>query len=377
MRARPRARRVAVVTGSRAEYGLLKSVLRAISVEPRLELRVVAAGMHLLPAFGSTVREIERDGYRVAARVRMQRGDDSPNDQALGLARGVASLARYFERCEPDIVLILGDRVEALAAALAATTTGRLIAHIHGGDVARGDFDEAIRHAITKLAHLHFTATRAAQRRVLRMGEASRDVHFVGAPGLDGLRERIDAGIAPKPPARAIILQHPTGRAAKVEQNAMCAILHAAASERLDATLIYPNSDRGHSGIVRAIERIGRRSGFRVCRSMPRDCFLEELLLSRVIVGNSSCGAIEAGFAGAAFVCVGDRQVDRESQSGSVFPARETVPAIRRAIRAALSKRLRPAARTPWGDGHAGERIAALLATLPLSAERRRKRICY
>lgn len=370
-------RRIAVVTGTRAEYGLLKSVMTAITEEPRLELLVASTGMHLLKSCGSTVHDIERDGFEIAARVRMQRGDDSPTDQAEGLARGVAGLARFLDAARADIVLVLGDRIEALAGALAATTTGRILAHIHGGDVARGDFDEAIRHAITKLAHLHFTATRDARRRVLRMGESPSATHFVGAPGLDDLRAMIETRTIAKSPNAALIVQHPIGRAARVEEAAMRTILGAAAAERLDATVIYPNTDRGHSGIARAIERDAARLGFRVVRSLPRREFLAELLCCRLIIGNSSSGAIEAPFAGAAFVCVGDRQVDRQTLRGAMIPASENSASIRRAIRTALRLRLRAGARTPYGDGRAGQRIATILASCRIDERVRRKRITY
>lgn len=180
---------MAVVTGTRAEYGLLRSTLDAISDDASLELMLVVTGMHLLPKFGRTVRQIERDGYAIAARVAMQRGDDSPADQALGLARGVAGMARVFARRRPDVVLVLGDRIEALAGALAAATLGIRLAHVHGGDLAQGDFDDKLRDAITKLADLHFPASRAAAARLVRMGVPRARVLRVGAPGLDDARE--------------------------------------------------------------------------------------------------------------------------------------------------------------------------------------------
>ncbi|MEE9211172.1 MAG: UDP-N-acetylglucosamine 2-epimerase, partial [Phycisphaeraceae bacterium] len=168
---RRRIRRVAVITGTRADYGLLRSTMAAIQTHRRLRLQVVVTGMHLLHKFGHTVDQIARDGWRVDARVKMQTGDDSPLDQAAGLSRGVLGIAKFLEQAKSEIVLVLGDRIEAMAGALAAVTTGRIVAHIHAGDVAPGDFDDSLRHAITKLAHVHLTATRCAARRVVRMGE--------------------------------------------------------------------------------------------------------------------------------------------------------------------------------------------------------------
>lgn len=184
---RPKRRRIAVVTGTRAEYGLLRTTLRALAATPRVELRIVAAGMHLLRDCGMTIREIGADGWPIACRAPMQRGDGAAADQGVGLGRGVGAISRYLVEDDIDIVVVLGDRIEAMAGALAATTTGRVLAHIHGGDVAEGDFDDALRHSITKLAHLHFVASADARRRVLRLGESPRRVWRVGAPGLDDI----------------------------------------------------------------------------------------------------------------------------------------------------------------------------------------------
>ena len=408
-----RRKRVAVVTGTRADYGLLRSSMEAIAARPELELRVAAVGMHLLPRFGSTAREIERDGFRIDARVRMQRGDDSPTDQALGLSRGVAGLARFFHQAKIDVALLLGDRIEAMAGALAAVTTGVALAHIHGGDVAAGDFDDALRHAITKLAHLHFPATRKSARRLLRMGERPERVHCVGAPGLDRLRLLLEQGPAPSPaggahprsaltsarrvraprhsrPGRAagraspfspyaLVVQHAYGRSAAEEQRAAAAVLNGVAGAGLRRCVIFPNSDRGHRGVLRAIERHAARSDgqVRVFRSLPRDAYLRALIGAAVLVGNSSSGLLEAAYAGTPAVCVGERQAARETRRSAVVLCGEDAQAIRAATGQALRKRIRPRCGGPFGDGRAGERIAAILARTPITPELLRKRIAY
>ena len=195
---RKTVRRIAVVTGTRAEYGLLRSTMEAVAEHRDLTLQVVVTGMHLLRKFGRTIDDIVRDGWRVGARVKMQTGDDSPLDQAAGLSRGVRGIATYCEQAATDIVVVLGDRIEAMAGTLAAVTTGRLLAHVHGGDIAPGDFDDSLRHAISKLAHLHLTATESARRRLIRMGESPDRVHCVGAPGLDRLFQLIENRPGPK-----------------------------------------------------------------------------------------------------------------------------------------------------------------------------------
>jgi len=186
---RQRLRRIAVVTGTRAEYGLLKSSMEAIRDTKGLKLQLIVAGMHWLTKFGNTHREILADGFAIDARVRMQAGHDSPTDQATGLAKGIRGMANFIHANKTDIVLVLGDRIEAMAGAMAAVTTGTILAHIHGGDVAEGDFDDSLRHAMTKLAHVHLVASKDAGRRVLRMGESANRVFVVGAPGLDRLTQ--------------------------------------------------------------------------------------------------------------------------------------------------------------------------------------------
>lgn len=379
-RARQR-RRVAVVTGTRAEYGLLRSTLRSIRSHPRLELQLAATGMHLLPRFGRTLDDIGRDGFAVDARVAMQRGDDSASDQAAGLARGVAGLARFFERAGSDVVLVLGDRIEAMAGALAAVTTGRVLAHVHGGDVALGDFDDSLRHAITKLAHLHFVASGDAQRRVLRLGERAENVHLVGAPGLDDLRTVLNQHPRRQAPSRvALVVQHAYGRPATVEEALMQALLAEARRAGLRRAILYPNSDRGHEGVLRAIERHLRKSDpgeVEIHRSLPRGEFLRRLIDADVLLGNSSAGLIEAPFAGTPSVNVGRRQAQRLAGGASVLHAAESPAAIRRALRQALSMRRRRRASRVYGDGRAGERIARVLANARLDDALRQKLIAY
>lgn len=371
-------RTIVVVTGTRAEYGLLRSPMRALLREPTVRLRVIATGTHLLRALGNTQREIERDGFEIAARVRMQRGDDRPLDQAQGLARGVAGIARALHRLQTDVVLVLGDRIEALAGALAGVTTGCVVAHIHGGDVAEGDFDESIRHAITKLAHVHFVASRQSRARVLALGEPRARVHRVGAPGLDELRPLVRArsrtGRAAHPPT-ALIVQHAYGRPTAVEKHVMQTVLQCVAEAGLRRVIVCPNSDRGHSGVRAAIERHRRTSPpgeVTVVHSLPRSEFLRRLSEVDLLIGNSSSGIIEAPYLGTPSVDVGRRQRGRQPGGPSVIAAGENPRAIRRALRQARQRKPR-SARGPYGDGRAGGRIARILAGLKNLEELRRK----
>ena len=380
-RSQPARRRIAVVTGTRAEYGLLRTVMRAIDAHRRLELQLVVTGSHLLRSAGYTVRAIERDGWRIDARVRMQTGRDTPTDQAEGLARGIAGIARYLVAAETDVVVVLGDRIEALAGGLAAVTTGRLVAHLHGGDIAPGDFDDPVRHALTKLAHVHLTATKQSGQRVLRMGEEPARVHVVGAPGLDDLLTYART-LPPRLPksGQALILQHASGRPADREKRVMARLLRAVAAAGLARVIIQPNTDRGHAGIRAATAEHQSRSQpgeVTVHASLDREAYLHALARADVLVGNSSSGILEAPLLGTPVVNVGDRQAGRQRAGRAVVDTAETEANLRQALRAALRKRPRIAPTTPYGDGSAGERVARILAALPRDAGFRHKTLAY
>ncbi len=372
-----RPRRIAVVTGTRAEYGLLTPVMDAVAARTDLHLDVIVTGMHLLRRFGSTVRQIVKDGRPIAARVPMQRGDDHPLDQARGLARGVSGIAAALEKCQTDVTVVLGDRIEALAGALAAVATGRFVAHLHGGESAPGDLDNTLRGAITKLAHLHFAATAAARRRIIALGEPARRVYFVGAPGLDRLRALAAAQSFPKPRTNhALVAFHPTGRPPERERRAMADILRAVRSLDLRTTILAPNTDRGHTGILAAIDAYCAAQpahDVRFVPSLAHDAYLQLLIASDVIVGNSSSGIIEAGAAGTPAVNVGDRQQGREPNGPAVIDADESYTSLQRAIQRALRLRVRPQQAVLYGRRPVGPRIAAILAGARLDEALRRK----
>ena len=377
-----------MITGSRAEYGLLRTVMRAVKEHPKLKLQTIVTGMHLLRSFGHTVDDIRKDGWRIDGQVSMYTGRQKTRDQASSLSRGVSGIAKQLEALKSDIVVVLGDRLEAVAGALAGVTTNRFVAHIHGGDVAPGHLDDTFRHAITKLAHLHLAASDDAARRIIRLGEKPASVHVVGAPGLDDLRslkpkksgwlsKRFE--LMPEKPV-SIVLQHPTGRSDQAEGRVMSSILRAVEKEGFCSLVIYPNSDPGHAGIVDAIQRKARSAPtgmWHVERSLPRAEFLQAMMQAKVLIGNSSCGIIEAASVGLAVVNVGDRQLGRLRASKAVFDCRESETQIRNALRKSLDAVVRPRRKTVYGDGQAGKRIAGILLRTKLSDNHRRKIIAY
>lgn len=372
--------RVCVATGSRAEFGLLLPVMRAIRARRDLDLRVVAMGAHLLtPA--ETWREVEQ-AFPVAAMIPMQRagaerGMPDRLEDALATGQGMALLARAYADLKPDWVVVLGDRIEAFAAASAASIGGIGVAHLHGGDRAEGVADEAMRHAITKLAHLHLPATEQSAARIVRMGERPEDVIVVGSPAIDGLREipamgekEFEALGTPE----VVALMHPIGRSDAEERRAMDALLQGCGGARVLA--MAPNHDPGRAGIAESIAA----ARVRMLEHLERARFVG--LLRRVamsggaLVGNSSTGLIEASAIdpAAPVVNVGDRQAGRE-RAGNVVDAIEDASAIRAALARVRSMGGGLAAH-PYGDGRTGERVAAALATGGPGA-RLRKRCVY
>ncbi|MCC7408557.1 MAG: UDP-N-acetylglucosamine 2-epimerase (hydrolyzing) [Phycisphaeraceae bacterium] len=361
----PRKRVITVVTGSRAEFGLLEPVMRAIGGHPRLSLKTIVTGMHWTT---TSWRDVGAAGFAIDARVRMQRrGQVGYAADVLSLSRGVAGIGRAIARIKPDVVLVLGDRIEALAGALAASIGGVRLGHVHGGDRAEGVADEAIRHAISKLAHLHFAATPGSGRRLIRMGEDSARVHVVGSPAVDGLGPWLE--FVPWRRQKLVILQHPVGRSDKEEERAMRATLAVAMD--YPCVVMAPNADPGSAGIRRAIQR----SRLSMVEHLPRPEFLDLLTSAGAIVGNSSAGLIEAAALRLPCVNVGPRQNGREKPA-NVIDADYGEDSVRRAVQRALKLDLHRM-RHPYGDGQTGPRIAKLLARIDLDAISLRKRNMY
>ncbi|MFG0306663.1 MAG: UDP-N-acetylglucosamine 2-epimerase [Phycisphaerales bacterium JB040] len=386
-----RPRRVAVVTGSRADYGLLRPVMHAIQTRRDLELLVIASGSHLIQP-GLTFYDVKRD-FDVADSVPMQvAGKVGRWADVEAVGKGISRFGRSFRAHAPEWVVVLGDRVEAYAAATAASLGGLALAHIHGGDRAEGVADESMRHAITKLAHLHLAATVTSGERIRKMGERPQDVVVVGSPALDGLasvRPIGDKRWAELGAPDAVLLMHPIGRTDEAEEHATSLVLEALEGRRVLA--LHPNFDPGREGVLRALVNAG--DAVHLERHLTRDEFVGVLKRlaeqhaddkpdSRggVLVGNSSSGLIEAAALGCPTVDIGQRQAGRERAEGLTFWAAEDAEAIRGALdRAAQCDTSdEGGASHPFGDGLAGVRIAEALATHDPHDERRlRKRCAY
>ncbi|MFM9958996.1 MAG: UDP-N-acetylglucosamine 2-epimerase [Phycisphaerales bacterium] len=386
----PDGRRVvAVVTGTRAEFGLLQPVMQAIEAHPSLRLSVVVTGTHFLPP-AETWREVEAAWpSRIGAEVPMQQsGHLGRFHDSIALGHGTLGLAHAFESIRPDWVVVLGDRIEALAAASAAAVAGVALAHMHGGDRAEGVADDAIRHAVSKLAHVHLAASRASAERLVRMGEAPERVHVVGSPAIDGLAHvpaLDDASWRELGAPTALLLLHPVGDSAPVERRRAERVAEALGGERV--LWLHPNHDPGRDGVMAALTDAAHRHGWASAAHLPRERFvgaLKRLAASGgVMVGNSSAGLIEAVALGVPVVDIGERQSGRERPAPpAVVHVDDPVSdAVRSAIASARGPRASATVdprEHPYGDGNAGERTAALLARIdPAERGLIRKRNAY
>ena len=372
-------RKICVVTGSRAEYGLLYWLLKEIEADDALALRLVVAGMHLSPEFGSTHREIEDDGFTIDEKVEILLSSDTSVGIAKSTALGIMGFAESFSRLSPDIVVLLGDRFEILGAAVAALIARIPTAHIAGGQLTEGAIDDAIRHAVTKMAHLHFTATETYRRRIIQLGEQPERVFTVGSLGLDGIaretllsREAFEQVTGFRFGRRNLLVTfHPATLEERAPGEQVRDLL--AALDRLDDThLLFtmPNADAGGRSIMAIIEEFvgARPQTAAVFTSLGRKNYLSAMSHVDGVVGNSSSGLIEAPGFRIGTVNIGDRQKGR-IRAASVIDCSADTESITAVLETLFSAHFREGLQTvtnPFGDGHAASRIAGILRTFPL-----------
>lgn len=364
-------KKICVITGSRAEYGLFYPLLKELSAERGVKLQLVATAMHLSPKFGLTYRQIEADGFKLDAKVKFPLPDDCGTAASIGTA--LAAIAGALRKLKPDVVVLLGDRFETFAAATAAYTLQLPIAHLHGGELTSGVLDEAFRHSVTKMSSLHFTSTEEYRRRVIQLGESPAAVFNVGAIGLDNIRragfldrEELAAQLGINLfPNLACVTFHPAMFEA-VPPAAQLKQLFRALDRfpKLQVVFTLPNADQGAAEIIKAIDAYLKKHPARVSAftSLGRQRYLSLLKLSRVVIGNSSSGIIEAPSLRVPTVNIGDRQQGRTRPASVIdCPAREK--AIARAIAKVLSPAFAPRLRkaNPYGDGRTAPRIARIL----------------
>ena len=371
-------RKVCVVTGSRAEYGLLKWVMDGVRASALLELQLIACGAHLSPEFGLTYREIEHDGFRIDRKVEMLLSSDTAQGVAKSMGLGLIGFGDVLHALQPDMLLVLGDRYEILAATSAALVSRIPVAHLHGGERTDGAYDDSIRHAITKMSHLHFVATEEYRRRVIQLGERAERVLLVGGLGVDSIKraklldkEALEEAIGLRfGPRNLLVTYHPETLAEANSTEQMTALL-AALEKRLDTRIIFtlPNADTDGRAIIRLIEDyVVRHPDCRVYKSLGQQNFLSCLQFVDGVVGNSSSGLLEVPSFRKGTVNIGDRQQGR-LRAASVIDCEPVEASITQALDRLYSPEFQRAlsdVRNPYGDGGATKKIVAELESVGL-----------
>ena len=322
-------KKICVVTGTRADYGILSGLMRLIDQDPAMHLQIVATNMHLSPEYGMTVDEIEKDGLRVDRRVEMLLSSDTPTGTVKSMGLASIGFADAFEQLAPDIIVILGDRYEMLAAASAALIFGIPVAHLHGGEITEGAYDDAIRHAITKLSYYHFTSTEEYRQRVIAMGEEPGRVFYAGSPAVDAISRFAPMSLADLEGSLGVRLDenfllvtfHPVTMQPGEGERQTRALLHAldetvmkdADYTKIKVLFTMPNSDTDGRSVARIIREWCDRNAGRALAvtSLGRDRYYSALAHCAAVVGNSSSGLIEAPSFGVPTLDIGDRQKGR------------------------------------------------------------------
>lgn len=371
-------RTIGVVTVGRSDFGIYRPVLRAIEQQAELKLRLIVGGAHLSSEFGYTVDEIEREGFTIADRVDMLVASDTPSAIAKSMGLGVIGFSQSYAHHRPDLLLVLGDRFEMHAAALAAVPFNIPIAHIHGGEVSEGAIDDAFRHAITKYSHLHFASTAEHAQRIVQLGESPQRVFVSGAPALDNLRtlplldraalaEKLSMPLDDDP---LLVTYHPVTLQYEQVQWQIDELLAALSDIERPIIITKPNADTGGRAIIRQLERFAaeRQGWVRLVDNLGTQGYFSVMRIAAAMVGNSSSGIIEAASFELPVVNVGIRQQGRPT-SRNVLHCGNGREQIAIGLEEALSAHFRQqlaGLRNIYGDGHAAERIVAELKQLPL-----------
>lgn len=341
-------KRIGIMTGTRAEYGLLKPLMQEINKDNDLELYLIVSGMHLSPEFGMTYQEIEEDGFEINAKVEMLLSSDSPAGISKSIGLGVIGFADEFQRADLDMLILLGDRYEALSAAICAMVMRIPIAHLHGGELTEGAIDEGIRHSITKMSYLHFTSTEQYRNRVIQLGENPERVFYVGALGVENIKkinlmtkEELERAIHFEIDENTVVVTyHPvTLENNTVEEQFLNLLKVLDRNPKIRMIFTKANADTNGRIVNELIDKYAAQNSERACAfmSLGQKRYLSALKYCRIVIGNSSSGIIEAPSFGKPIINIGDRQKGRIC-ADSVINCGYTQQEIQQAMETALTK---------------------------------------
>ena len=383
-------RKILAVTGIRSDYDILSSVLRAIHTQPGLSLGVIVTGAHLSANYGLTKSLIEEDGFRIVDEVESLLNADTQTARIKGLGIQIQGLVQSVVREKPDFLLVLGDREESIATALVGAYLNIPVAHICGGDRVIGNVDDQIRHAVTKLASLHFTTNQESADRVLRLGEQPFRVYNVGNPGLDRLKsvpnltteqlsQRLEFQLENEEPV-LLVIQHALSSEFTEAYEQMHITLEAVAELRIKTILSYPNTDAGGQEMIRAIEEFKDLPYLYIARNIPRLEFVNLMRRASCLLGNSSAGILEAPLLKLPVVNVGNRQKGRLHSTNVSFVPHDKKQIIKSVEKAIYDQSYREQVlecHNPYGDGNSSHRIAELLSNIKIDDNLLIKDITY
>ncbi|NQU98282.1 UDP-N-acetylglucosamine 2-epimerase (hydrolyzing) [Candidatus Woesearchaeota archaeon] len=376
-------RKIICVSGTRADYGLMKEVLFLIKKDKDLKLDLVATGMHLMKDFGNTYRDIEQEGFKIKKINSIYKKDDK-NSMVIFLSEFINKLAIYVKKSKPDIIVVLGDRAEMLGAAIVGAYLTIPVAHLHGGEVT-STVDEISRHSITKLSHIHLPCTENSAERIRKMGEDKWRIYVVGAPGLDCIvknktipRKKLFKKLSLNDEKTLMVIQHPvTGE--DNPDNQVSKTLKAVEELGYQTIIVYPNADAGGRKIIDKIKEFSKNPKFKIFKNIPHDEYLSLLNNIEVLVGNSSSGIIEAASFKLPVVNIGTRQ-NRRDRTFNVINVGYNEDSIEKAIKKSMSlsfKEKLKLCKNPYGDGKTAPRIIKVLKSIKIDKKLLQKQITY
>ena len=366
-------RKICVITGTRAEYGLLRWVMQGIKDDPELTLQIIATGMHLSPEFGLTYRDIEQDGFKIDSKVEMLTSSDTSVGIAKSMGLGLIGFADALQDIKPDLIVVLGDRFEIFSAVSAALVARIPVAHLHGGELTEGAFDDALRHSITKMSHLHFVAAEEYRQRVVQLGEQPDRVFLVGGLGIDNIkrlklfdREALEASLDFKLGSKNLLITfHPVTLEAATASEQMAQLLLALA-ELEDTQLIFtmPNADTGGRVLIRMVEEfVAQHTNARAYTSLGQLRYLSCISHVDGVVGNSSSGLAEVPSFRKGTINIGDRQRGR-LQATSVIncePTRQSIESALKKLYSTVFQMSLSKVTNPYGEGGASEKVVEII----------------
>ena len=378
--------KISITTGTRSEYGILRELIKEISKSKKLELYLLVTGMHLSKKFGYTINEIKKDKIPIHAKIKMIPSGNTPYDMSVSLGKGIVGFSKIFKKIKPDLNVVLGDRDEALASALAASHMNIPNAHIHGGEISQG-IDEYNRHAITKISNIHFAATKKSKERIIKMGENRRNVILTGSPSIDEIKmskisskhELEKKYLVDLDKPLFLLIQHPVTTEFEKSDLQIKMTLDVLSKLKNQTIAILPNSDAGNEQIINQLRIFSKKCNFlKVFPNLPRNDYLGFLRHCSALIGNSSSGLIEGSYLHTPVVNIGIRQLGREKDVNVIDVPIFSKSLILNALKKSLKKKNKKIKNSSiYGTGNASKKIVQYLETIPINSRMIQKKLVY